>query len=664
MRNILFVVLFFVSCTKDISFYVAPDGSDLQAGSRNAPFKTFERARSAVRLALQKQPGHAVTVYFDDGAYALEEPLLLTAEDSGCDGAPVTYKAKDGANPVFTGSKAVARWTLLTSDDEEYGKIQASVRGKVYVADLPEAGITDYGDPTAPGARPELICNDTLQTLARWPDNGFTTSGKAKGRTEMPPTYVKIPGCKEGVFEYTDKKRNRWAAEHDIRLNGYWYWDWAEEFQKVARWDSAAQTVYIQEPYHHYGYRENMRYRGLNLLCEMDRPGEWYLNRKDNKGRLYWIPPDGTDPAQASVRLTCFGAPYMLEIDKAEHVIIDGLTFTESRGSAVRIHEGADNLLTGVRLERFGRDGIHIEGGRNHGVSGCFLSSFGYRGIDVAGGDRKTLSPAGHFVEHSVVERFSLFKRTYEPAVHVEGCGIRIANNLFRQASSSAMRLEGNDIVVEYNKISRVVDESDDQGGIDVYYNPSYRGIVIRYNHWADIAGGTRHGAAGVRLDDMISGVLIYGNLFERCGALDFGAIQINAGQHNVIENNVFYKCHAAVSFNTEWTQERWRSEFDLPVIQKKIYRDVDIRSELYRNKYPELRNDLRKDFFANRIANNLIVSCDTPFRKLRAQHTVDNNTVLNAGNQSIDAYTTVQNLARYGLAPIPTKQIGPREIQ
>ena len=58
----------------------------------------------------------------------------------------------------------------------------------------------------------------------------------------------------------------------------------------------------------------------------------------------------------------------------------------------------------------------------------------------MRGGDRKTLTPANHLVENSVVEHFSLFKRTYEPAVRLEGCGIRISHNRFRFSSSSAIQ--------------------------------------------------------------------------------------------------------------------------------------------------------------------------------------------------------------------------------
>lgn len=118
----------------------------------------------------------------------------------------------------------------------------------------------------------------------------------------------------------------------------------------------------------------------------------------------------------------------------------------------------------------------------------------------------------------------SRLKRTYTPAVHLDGCGQRVAHNLFERMPSSAMRIEGNDHLIELNLIRKVVEESDDQGGIDMFGNPLYRGVVIRWNRWSDIRGGTHNGAAGVRLDDMISGIVVHGNLFERRGAVALGA--------------------------------------------------------------------------------------------------------------------------------------------
>ena len=663
MKRIIFfsfslcVLLCAISCSDGMKLYVAPEGNDANAGTMDMPLKTIEGARKAVRATLVSFPKKKVTVFFKGGDYPMEQTVRLTADDSGSERAPVIYKAMEGETPVFTGGKALLKWKK-PADMQVLERLAPQVRDQIYACDLKEVGITDYGDPTQTGQRPELICNGQLQTPARWPDKGFVKAGKVKGETLLPETYIATHGTKEGIFEYLDAYQDRWSSEEDVRLGGYWYWDWKDEFQKVALWDATTRTVSISEPYHNYGYRDSLRYFGLNLLCELDRPGEWYLSR--STGILYWYPPEGIDPEKAEISLTCFSDPYMLELKDCAYVTFEGLTFREGRGSAVRIEGGTHDLLSGCRIERFGMDGVHITDGTHHGVSGCYLADFGHGGIKIKGGDRKTLTPCDHFVEHTVVDNFSLFQRTYEPAVHLDGCSIRISNNRFSNSSSSAMRLEGNDFVIEYNEVSRVVNESDDQGGIDIWYNPSYRGIVIRYNRWSDIEGGTRHGAAGIRFDDMISGMLVYGNLFERCGAGHFGGVQIHGGKDNRIENNVFYACPYAVTFSN-WGEERWLKALESEVIKKKIYSDVDINSAVYREKYPELQ-DLRLNADMNIITDNLMVSCKQMFYSLKDNPNIRNNTELEAQGKPIESFCTKEVLAKYGLQPIPIEKIGPKE--
>jgi hypothetical protein len=655
---VIVFMFFFISCAigeRSSQFYVSADGSDCNPGTQEAPFFSLEKAKEAVRLARRDNPGKAVTVFIKGGIYNLEKPLVLTSEDSGSENAPVVYKAAEGEEPVFTGSRELTTWQLLTND-EKLELIPADVRDKIYVTDIKAAGVSDFGDPTEDGKRPELFCNGELQTLARWPNEGFIKAGLVRGKTELPETYIKKRGTREGVFEYLDNRQNRWAGEADARLGGYWYWDWSDEFQKVEKVEPVSKTFYLGEPFHTYGYKDSLRYFGLNLFCETDSPGEWYLDRTD--GLLYWFPPAGIDPNQAKVTLSVFSAPFMVEMKNCSNVTLQGLTFHESRGSAVLIQGGENCLISDCRFERFGKDGIHIEEGTGHGISGCLLRTFGFGGIKLKGGDRKTLAPANHFVENTVVDNFSLFKRTYEPAVYAEGCGIRISNNRFSNSSSSAMRLEGNDITVEYNEISHVVNESDDQGGVDMWYNPSYRGVVIRYNRWSDISGGTRHGAAGVRLDDMISGVTIFGNIFERCGAIHFGGVQIHGGKDNLVENNLFYNCLAAVSFS-HWAEERWLQQLDSPVIQKKIYGDVDIRSDLYQSRYPELKN-IRTGININTIKNNLVVDCPHLLLKDNGSQVAENNTSIVSEGKTVEEICSPEVLKNYGLQTIPIQKIGP----
>ncbi len=654
----LVMLIYLVACTqqKTTDFYVSPKGNDANPGTKNKPFQTLGKAKESVRIQLQNVPDKPIVVHIKGGNYYVESPVVFNAEDSGNENSPVVYKTADGEEPVFTGSRKLENWKIL-DNPEKLKLMSPDVKGKIYVTSLNSAGISDFGDPTEIGKRPELFCNGQVQTLARWPNKGFTKAGIARGNTELPPTYIKTHGTKEGVFEYIGNRQNRWAEEKDVRLGGYWYWDWADEFQRVAKIDTNTQIFYLSEPYHQYGYKDSLRYFGLNLFCEIDKPGEWYLNRKE--GLLYWYPPDSANPEQADVTLSIFSSPFMIEMKGCSNLEFRGLTFREGRGSAILVSAGENCLISDCRIERFGEDAIHIDGGTGHGISGCFLTTFGCSGIDVRGGDRKNLNPANHFVRNTVVRDFSLFKRTYQPAVHAEGCGILIANNRFMNSSSSAMRLEGNDITVEYNEISHVVNESDDQGGLDMFYNPSYRGIKVRYNHWSDIQGGTRHGAAGVRLDDMISGVQVFGNVFERCGARDFGGVQIHGGKDNVVENNLFYDCSAAVSF-TPWGEKRWLENLDSPGIRKKLYEDVDIHSELYQNKYPGLKT-IDKNVDVNIIKNNLLVDCKNRFLRDRGMNVTENNTSLDGEEKSVKDFCDPELLKKYGLQSIPYEEMGPK---
>jgi len=653
------LILLFVldGFSKSLDIYISPKGSDRNSGAQSSPIKSLEKAKDLARSVRSKDPDKSVTIYIEDGVYTLEKPVVFTAEDSGNEKNPVYIKASEKAKPVFTGSRELKKWQVL-KNAPTLKLLPADVRNKVYVSNLKDAGITDFGDPIEPGKRPELFCNGQLQTLARWPNSDFAKAGLVKGQTQLPPTFKNRKGTKEGVFEYTANRQNRWANEKEIFLGGYWFWDWADEFQKVSKVDTLSKTLYLAEPYHRYGYKDSLRYFGVNLFCEIDEPGEWYLNRAD--GQLYWYPPVGVNPAKAQVTLSAFNAPFMIEMKDCAYLTLQGLTFQESRGSAVSISGGKNCLIKDCRFERFGRDGIHVVEGSGHGISGCLIRTLGFRGIDMKGGNRKTLETANHFIENTIVEHFSLFKRTYEPAVFLDGCGIRVSNNRFRYSSSSAMRMEGNDFTIEFNEISHVVNESDDQGALDMWYNPSYRGVVVRYNHWSDITGGTHSGAAGVRLDDMISGVLIFGNIFERTGSVIFGGVQIHGGKDNLVENNLFYNCLAAVSFS-RWGENRWHKELDTLLIREKIFKEVDILSPIYQSKYPELKT-LRENADVNTVKNNLIVDCKNQFLRNKAGvQILENNPVLESGGKTLEECCATEFLNKYGLKPIPYQQIGPK---
>jgi hypothetical protein len=582
-----------------VAFHVSTNGDDTHNGSEAHPFASVARARDAIREYKKSHGGSlpkgGAKVWIGDGHYQLKESIKLASEDSGTADAPIVYTSRVKGGAVFGGGLPVRGWRPLSSSVTR-AKIDPAVRGKVLEADLKANGIVDWGDATGLKKRPELFVNGVPQTLARWPNEGFVKTGEILG-TNTFKVWNSIPGCKDGKFQFVEERPARWLDEPDVRLYGYWFWDWYEEYQQVASIDADQKSFTLTTPYSNYGYRKGQRYFAVNVFRELDQPGEWYLDRRS--GRLFWLPPDGLNISKAQIMLSIFAEPF-ITLENVQHVILLGLDFQEGRGDGIHITGGSDCIVAGCSLRRLGGDAITVEGGLHHGIFGCVMSTLGCGAMRVNGGDRKALTPGNHFVENCLVSDIARIKRTYAPAVHLDGCGNRIAHNLFERIPSSAMRIEGNDHLVQLNLVRKVVQESDDQGGIDMFGNPLYRGVVIRWNRWSDIIGGTECGAAGIRLDDMISGTVIQGNLFERCGAVQFGAVQVHGGKENVIDGNVFVDCHAAVSFS-RWDGPRWLEGVEPFLAQA--------GSTPYATRYPDLAR-LKSEPNINFISRNLLYGC------------------------------------------------------
>lgn len=630
-----------------VSFYVAPDGDDSQGGSKAHPLQSLIGARNAIRAWRRTHPEHqqaSIQVFIQGGAYPVTQSLSLSKEDSGSPGAPVVYRAGTGQGPHFQGGIRISSWQPI-ADRRRKTRLVPAVREQVVQADLKTLGVTDLGDATALRKRPELFCNGRPQTLARWPNRGFVHTGDILG-TDTFTVWNRIPGCRDGKFQFIEDRPSTWVDEADVHLYGYWFWDWFEEYQRVASIDAQRRTFTLSAPYSRYGYRKDQRYYAVNVFRELDQAGEWYLDRQN--GMLYWLPPEGLDTSKATTVLSVYSKPFVV-MAGVEHVILKGLTFEESRGDGIHIQGGAHTLVAGCTFRRLGGDAIVTRGGQRHGVFGCTMHTLGCAGMAITGGSREKLTHGRHFVENCTVHDISRLKRTYTPAVRLDGCGNRIAHSLFERMTSSALRIEGNEHLIELNVIRDVVKESDDQGGLDMFGNPLYRGVVIRWNRWSDIGGGTDCGAAGVRLDDMISGVLVHGNVFERCGAVKFGGVQIHGGKENLIDNNVFVDCFAGISFS-RWSEERW-----LESIERFL---EPAASPPYVARYPEL-TQLRHGANINLICRNLYAqTMPVLLREGKMQRSALN---LTSGRRpDLDSPAAQIRFPLILMEPIPAMDMGP----
>ncbi len=518
--------------------YVSPQGRDAWSGKVPAPkggdgpFATLERARDEIRKMKRAGglPKGGVTVELRGGVYELPRAFELTAEDSGAEGTPVVYRARKGEEARLVGGRQVTGLRPVT-DPAVLSRLEEGARGKVLQADLRALGITDFGDVVAAGRRVEVFFQDRPMTLARWPNEGFARITDVVGGA--PHKIWGIPGDKIGRFQYEGDRPKRWVGEKDLWLEGYWFWDWSDQRQRVESIDTDKRLISIVPPYHYYGYRKGQWYFAFNALSELDSPGEWYLDR--DAGILYFWP---TGPIAKSKLLVSI-IPTLVTMTDVSHVTVRGMVLEACRGTAVVMNGGTGNLIAACTIRNTGADAVSVNGGTANGVVGCDIYDTADGCITLSGGDRRTLTPARHFADNNHCHDYARWSRMYHPAVVLAGVGNIATHNLIDNAPHMAMGFSGNDHLIEFNEIHSVCYEANDAGAIYAGRNWTMRGTMIRHNYFHDISGFEGRGCVGVYLDDQFCGTTIFGNVFYNVTR----AAMIGGGRDCTIENNVFVDC-------------------------------------------------------------------------------------------------------------------------
>jgi tetratricopeptide (TPR) repeat protein len=638
------------------NLYIAPNGSDTNPGTKDRPLASLEKARDLIRDYRRRLglPRDGVTVYLRDGEYPRRATFQLAAQDSGTAESPIVYRAYPAESARLYGGVRLTGLAPVT-DPAILARLPEAARGKVLQVDLHTVGVTEYSRSVprvGHGPQPvmELFCNRKPLTLARWPNEGFVRIEKVIQQGS--------PTEKRGfVFEYEGDRPTGWPQK-DVWLYGYFQHLWADTALSVASLDTKTRqiTMAAMGPFE---VHEAYPYYAFNLLEELDLPGEWFLDQ--STGMLYVYPP--ADPKQAVFELSVLGAP-LVQIDKASHVTIRNLVLELGQTDGLVIRGGDHCRVASCTVRHLGGTAVAIDGGVSHGILGCDLYTLGRGGTSVTGGDRKTLAPGGHVVENCHIYDFSRVYRTYTPAVQLNGVGNRVAHNLFHDSPGHAMRVEGNDHTIELNEIHHVVLETDDQGGLDMWFNPTYRGNVIRWNYWHDIASGRPCGQAGVRLDDAISGTLIYGNIFERCADGNFGGVQIHGGKENVVDNNLFVDCLQAVSFSP-WGSKRWKEFVESPRVVNEMTQTIDASRPPYSTRYPDLAR-LAENPDVNMIWRNLVYQCGMFLVRDRGNQDLRGNLITDEASGTTDVAgrrlpwkLDPAVMDRIGFRPIPVEEIG-----
>ena len=370
----LLYLLWLLPSVHALERYVSPQGNDRNPGTLAAPWQTLVGARDAVRAWRQAQPAgrsEAVTVWLRGGTYPLSRTFELTMADGGTASAPVTYAAYQNETVRLSGGRVLPAVVFSpVHSAAARQRLPAESQPHVLEVDLSALGMTDFGRhrqfghglPVVP-APLELFWNDAALPLARYPNTGAIALGPILDPGSMPRNgdYSN----RGGRFHYTDPRHARWVGVPDVWLQGYFNHGFADDKIRIAAIDPAKQEVTLAAP-HLYALASGQNfnlYVALNLLEELDEPGEWYVDAA--AGKLYLWPPGAVAGARVTVSVL---EQALVALDHVSFCTLQGLTIEDGRALGVSIEGGADNRIVDCTVRNVGTAGILLgqEIGRAH----------------------------------------------------------------------------------------------------------------------------------------------------------------------------------------------------------------------------------------------------------------------------------------------------------
>lgn len=592
---------------KDV--YVSESGNDSNPGTKAQPLATVEKAVDAMRGA------GSGTIWIGPGEYYLEQGIVLDAKHGGTAEQPLVIRGTEPGKARLSGSRIVKGFRPISSAEAE-PLISDEAKQHVLVADLKSQGFPPLDALPAQHrahGREEVVFDDQPMQSARWPNEEFAVFTEViDAGASKPIHWVTREVYRPGSFRFPGDRAKRWDFDRGVWLHGFWCYDWSDEALKAATYDPetgelrlAVKHAYgIGSPWQQHSKR---RFYALHVFEELDRPGEYYLDRKNN--RLYFWPPG--DVANKPVRLTLCPKP-LVRADGVSHLVIRDLTIENGRDIGVQWNNCRHCRIENCLVRNMGKSGIRLNGAHVDAVR-CEVTQTASYGISAYSGDRKTLTPGKCSVVGCHIHHVGRLDWQGGRAISMGGCGNRIANNLMHHGPTGAVSYGGNEHVLELNEIHNVCIHYSDVGVFYTGRDWSSRGNTVRWNYIHDNANNTGHGSSAIYLDDCDSGDTVVGNIV--LGGVGRGVL-LGGGRDNVIRGNIFIDLPIGIHVDARGPRG---ITLDKPGSWNLLAKceQVGYQSPLWRERYPRLATVMDNNPLmplGNTIHDNILVGCKKPF--------------------------------------------------
>src|SRR5690554_4278981 len=293
------LVLLLSSCNSNSNtFFVAPDGSDDNSGSKSSPFQSIERAKQAVSdLIAEGTTDEEIKVWLRGGIYFFNESVIFTGDEFSEGNNTVIFSAFEDEKPVFSGARIITDWKKVEGD---IPYLPSEAKGQIWEAEIPDGNLNKFA---------RFLAKDTIslqnalshEMSTAEPDESNTSKDDFMGANyDNPEPYSR--------FIFSENDLRNWDNITDIEVMARPHYGWVSNILPLKSIDIENRIAYTSVPATYFitklsgsGDDANPNLRVMNAIDHLDEPGEWVINSQENK-IYYW--PEENEPAEIFYPLT------------------------------------------------------------------------------------------------------------------------------------------------------------------------------------------------------------------------------------------------------------------------------------------------------------------------------------------------------------------------
>jgi len=553
--SLVVTTLFAFSICKAQTIFISSKGNDKNPGSIYQPVKTFAAGiKKAMALKNKK-----VVIELDGGTYPVDKTIEITSDKFQLQA--LTIKAKANQKVFISGSQHVKlSWKPYKNN---------ILSAKIKLAQAPD----------------QLFMNGKKLSMARYPD--FDATARVFNGTAADAISV--------------ERIRKWLDPTGGYIHTLHQGEWGDFHYLITGKDDTGKLFYEGGWQNNRPAKMHAQYRYVeNIFEELDRPGEWFYNQKEET--LYLIPPTGSNLQTAGFAFTMVSDLLYIKgtlTNPIKNITITGIDFIQTARSFMQVKEpllrsdwaiyrGAAILLEGTESCIVKNCNFYDLGGsavflsnynKEDRISNNHIYNIGANGIAFVGNPAAVRSPSfryENFVPYTEMD----MQRGPKSADYPQHC--QAVNNLIHHTGQIEKQSAGveismsADILVSHNTIYHVpraginVSEGTWGGHLiefnDVFYTVLETGDHGAFNSWGrdrywrpsrSLMDSIVAAKPGIELLDVISPIVLRNNRFQCDHGWDIdlddgstnyqifnniclsGGLKLREGYHRTVYNNI-----------------------------------------------------------------------------------------------------------------------------